>query len=118
MNTPIAFQLEKMTRENENPVQIIAITSHLQIVLVSIGKNDRIPFERYPKSDQFIRLEKGNISIVLGEENHEVIFDLKSGDSIIIPRNTRHSIFSKKGAKLQVIYSPPNKKIGNINHST
>jgi quercetin dioxygenase-like cupin family protein len=109
----VAFQLEKITRENENYIQIISSTQNMQIVLMSLPKNDRIPFERYPKSDQMIRLEKGDLSVVLGDENHEMIYDLKSGDSITIPRNTRHGVFSKKGAKMYVIYSPPNKKITN-----
>jgi quercetin dioxygenase-like cupin family protein len=107
-----AFQLEKITRENENYIQIISTTQFMQIVLMSLPKNDRTPFQSC-KSDQMVRVEKGDLSVVLGEENREMIYDLKSGDSITIPRNTRHGIFSKKGAKMYVIYSPPNKKIIN-----
>jgi mannose-6-phosphate isomerase-like protein (cupin superfamily) len=109
-----AFQLEKITKENENLVQIISTTKYMQLVLMSLTKNKNLPFERLIKSDQFIKVEKGDLSVVLGEENEESIYDLKIGDSINIPRNTRYGIFSKKGAKLYRIYSPPNRKLINL----
>ena len=108
------INLEDKTLSNKYYRKVIATTKNMQLVLMSLKKNDFIKLENHKNTTQLIRVEKGTIKIKLGNKNPKTLNDLKSyklqnGDSIIIPPNTYHYVENtgSNTAKLYTIYSPP-----------
>lgn len=95
--------IEKQTLKNKNYRKVINTTKQMQLVLMSIPSGEEIGMEIHPKTTQFIRVESGNGVAII----NNIKINLKDGDAIVIPSNTKHNIISKKDLKLYTIYSPP-----------
>ena len=99
----MAFNLEKITIENECLDRVIETTKFQQLVLMSI--KDCIPLEIHNKNDQFIKIEQGKCHVKILNE----IYELENGDSITIPAGNSHEIKNilYTPLKLYTIYAPP-----------
>lgn len=99
----IAFNIDRLTKENNNFRRVISTTKNQQLVIMSV--DDLIPMEIHEKNDQFIKIEFGKCEIIVDK----IIYKLNSGDSITIPAGSEHEIINKKNTplKLYTIYSPP-----------
>ena len=105
------IDLGQLTKNNKYFRHVIATYPSHQIVLMSV--DDQIPCEIHDVSDQFIRVEKGAISVVSGNREYLVTED----QSISIPRNTYHQVFNvdpRGPSKIYTIYSPPHHEHGHI----
>ena len=72
---------------------------------MSILPRQEIGLEKHKETTQFIKIEKGKgIAYIEGKR-----YNLKSGDSIVIPPNKFHNIINtgSSSLKLYSIYSPP-----------
>ncbi len=100
----MAFNLDRLTRDNIYYRRVILTTSFQQLVLMSVS--DNIAREIHPHNDQFIKIEEGTVEVVINDSDHYVLYD---GDSITIPANTYHEVINKGSnpIKLYTIYSPP-----------
>jgi mannose-6-phosphate isomerase-like protein (cupin superfamily) len=98
--------IEEATIENPHYRRVIATTSTMQVVLMSLEPNQEIGMEFHSDISQFIRVEKGNgLAIVNGKS-----YQLSDGVYIVIPPYTWHNIINtseKDALKLYTIYSPP-----------
>lgn len=113
----MAYNLEKITLDNQYYRQVIYTTKFQQLVLMSI--EDGIEGEIHPDNDQFLRIEAGKARVTLGTE----MYELEAGDSITVPAGTYHKVDNITGhsrvgidpswkvgqdlLKLYTIYSPP-----------
>lgn len=98
--------LEAITAGNANYRQV-AYTSpsqRMQLVLMSLQPGEEIGMEIHDSNDQFFRVEAGELTVVLGNEEHL----LKDGESLVVPAGTQHNIINKGTAiaKLYTIYTP------------
>lgn len=100
----MAFNLEKLTKDNIYYRRVISTTHFQQLVLMSIS--DNIDREIHPLNDQFIKIEDGIAEIIINDVEH---YSLRDGDSITIPANTYHEVVNRGSTplKLYTIYSPP-----------
>lgn len=98
-----AFNIEKITKDNDYFRYVIYTTSRQQLVIMSV--EDLIPLEIHPNNDQFIKIEAGKCHITLEND----IFELEAGDSITIPAGHKHEVRNilQEPVKLYTIYSPP-----------
>jgi len=96
-----------ITEENSYFRDVIATTTTMQLVVMSIEPNDEIGTETHEYTTQFIRVEKGSGICITNDET----FVLEEGSSILIPPETQHNIIntsSTEPLKLYTLYSPPN----------
>lgn len=104
MNNFYRTNIEKKTIKNKNYRKVLYTTKQLQLVIMNLLPFEEIGKEKHKKTTQFIRVEKGNGTAIVGNKRCY----LKDGISIIIPAKKYHNIIAgRKGLKLYTIYSPP-----------
>lgn len=96
--------LEKTTAQNKDYRHVV-YTGKLQLVLMTLQPGDEIGWEVHNDHDQFIRVEKGEGTVYIGDTEISV----KDGDAVVIPAGTRHNVVntSNKPLHLYTIYAPP-----------
>jgi mannose-6-phosphate isomerase-like protein (cupin superfamily) len=111
--------IEDETLNNKNYRRVIYTSTNLngmQLVLMSLKPEEEIGMEKHPGTDQFIRIEKGEATVIIGKIKKE-IYTLKDTDAIVIPANTWHNVINvshSKELKLYTIYTPPEHKPGTV----
>lgn len=101
----LAWNLENITKSNNDYRRVLTTTKHQQLVIMSII--NRIAPEVHDVNDQFIKIEQGNALVILNNKDY---YHLQDGDSINIPSGTLHEVINKNPShplKLYNIYSPP-----------
>ena len=101
--------IEKETLENVNFRKVLYTGQHAQLVVMHLNPLEDIGLETHEIVDQFIRIEKGDANLTLGEATHEV----HEGDAFIIPAGTAHNVTntsSNNPVKIYTIYSPAHHK--------
>ncbi len=115
---PIAFNIEKATKENENFRTALWTGSKLQLTLMNIPVGESIGLENHPNIDQFIRIEEGEGLIQIGNNKNNLNFQrrLYPEYATIIPAGKWHNLINigDKPLKLYSIYAPPNHPKGTI----
>lgn len=105
-------RLDKITQTNKIRRKSINRTKNMELVLMSIPPKHEVPMEIHHKEDQFIRVEGGKATVIIGKKPQK-LFHLKDDDAIIIPKNTWHNIkntSTKTPLKIYSIYSPAEPK--------
>ncbi len=104
MKKGFTIDLEKETLANNDYRRVLYTSEHLQLVLMSIQPGDEIGSEKH-ELDQFIRIEDGVATVILGGTPHE----LADGHAVIIPAGVLHNIINdgKTVLKLYSVYGPP-----------
>jgi quercetin dioxygenase-like cupin family protein len=70
---------------------------------MSLHQGRELGWEIHHQSDQFIRVEDGELSVFINDQ----VYQLFTGDAIIVPRNNYHNVIAETDAKIYTIYSPP-----------
>lgn len=106
--------IEKETLLNTDYRRVLFTSTHSQLVLMCIQPGDEIG-EEVHHLDQFIRIEEGDATVFLGDEQHPLSADM----AVVIPEGTKHNVINTGTVplKLYSIYSPPEHKDGTI-HKT
>lgn len=108
--------IETSTIENKYYRKVLYTSKKMQLVVMSLKPGEEIPEEVHEDIDQFIRIEEGQATAIIGEQK----FNLKDDDVIIIPAGKKHyvkNISADKDLKLYSIYTPPEHPEGTI-HKT
>ena len=111
--------IEDETLINKNYRKVLYTSTNLygmQLVVMNLKPEEEIGMEKHPSTDQFIRIEKGEATVIIGKTKKEV-YTLKNTDAIVIPANTWHNVINvshTKDLKLYTIYSPPEHTPGTI----
>lgn len=99
-------KIEDITLANNNFRQVVYTGAHSQLVVMSLLPGEEIGQEKHAAVDQFFRLEKGTLKIIMdGEES-----TLLDGMAAVVPAGSTHNVINvgKDIAKLYTLYSPPN----------
>lgn len=108
--------IENETVKNKFFRHVLFTSGNQQLVVMSIKPKEDIPFEIHPNNDQFIRIEKGQGTLLVGPEKKSK-YDLSDGIAFIIPANTWHQVINNsetEDLKLYTLYSPPHHPSGKI----
>lgn len=118
---PFTININASTIDNNNFRLALWTGSHLQLTLMSINVGEDIGLEMHPDVDQFIRIERGNAEVTMGDMKDMVSFreNLKDDDIVIIPAGKWHNIINtgNQPLKLYSIYAPANHPHGTV-HKT
>ena len=101
--------IEKLSLENDNFRKVLYTDKNSQLVLMSLLAREEIGQEVHDV-DQFLRVEKGTGTAVLGGVSH----DLTDGSGIVVPAGTSHNVINTGDTemKLYTLYMPPHHRDG------
>lgn len=118
---PFVVNITEATKQNNTFRTALWTGNHLQLTLMSIKVGENIGLEVHPSTDQFIRIEKGQGLVKMGDTKDTLYFNEKVYDdfAIFIPAGKWHDIINtgEKPLKLYSIYAPPNHPKGTV-HQT
>jgi mannose-6-phosphate isomerase-like protein (cupin superfamily) len=98
--------IEKMTLENTAFRRVLFTGVHEQLVAMSLLPNEEIGMEVHTTHDQFFRIEKGEMKIIIDGK----VTQLTDGGAAIVPAGAQHNVInttSTNELKLYTIYAPP-----------
>ena len=115
---PIVFNMEAITKKNNNYRSTLWTGSHIQLTLMSIRVGGDIGLEVHPDVDQFIRIEEGTGTVLMGPSmnNMNIEEKLNPDFALIVPSGTWHNVINTGNIplKLYSIYGPPNHPHGTV----
>ena len=108
---PFVVNIEEATKQNNNFRIALWTGKHLQLTLMSINPGEDIGLEIHPDLDQFIRIEKGQGLVKMGNTKTCLDFQENVYDdfAFIIPAGKWHNLINTGNIplKLYSIYAPP-----------
>lgn len=113
---PFVGNIENQTLENTFFRKVLSTQAHSQLVVMCLHPGEDIGMEVHEKEDQFIRVESGTGTALIGGQEHP----LSDGVAVIVPAGTEHNIIngsSEEVMQLYTIYSPAHHPDGTI-HQT
>jgi mannose-6-phosphate isomerase-like protein (cupin superfamily) len=100
--------IEKQTLANDYFRKVLYTGKYAQLVVMCLQPGEEIGNEVHGAVDQFFRIEQGEASFIMGNDEKHLAID---GDAVIVPAGTYHNVINtSKSAKLKLytVYSPPN----------
>ena len=118
---PFVINIEEATKQNVYYRIALWTGEYLQLTLMSINIDDDIGLEIHTDHDQFIRIEKGQGMVMMGDDKDQLDFQAKiyDDDAIFIPAGKWHNVINtgRTPLKLYSIYAPPEHPRGTV-HKT
>ena len=115
---PISFDISELTEANEYYRRAVWTGKYLQTTLMSIKVGGDIGLEVHPETDQFIRIEKGQGQVQMGnaKDNLTYIQPVFADSAVFVPAGTWHNIVNvgEEDLKVYTIYAPPHHSKGVI----
>lgn len=110
--------IEQVTADNENFRTVIYTGRHTQLTLMCLAPGEDIGWERHGHLDQFLRVERGEGRVDLGETEESVDESQEVGAdwAVIVPAGMWHNLVNTGTGdlKLYSLYSPPEHPEGTI----
>jgi len=117
---PYVVNIEELTLANENFRTAAWTGANLQMTLMTIQPGEDIGLEVHEDHDQFLRIEQGSATVLMGptEANLET-WNAEDDFAIFVPAGTWHNVVNNgtEALKLYSIYSPPEHAHGTV-HET
>lgn len=114
---PYVVDIEELTLENENFRTAAWTGKYMQMTLMTIQPGDDIGLEVHEDHDQFLRIEQGLATVLMGD-SEESLDSWDAGDdfAIFVPAGKWHNIVNTgdEPLKLYSIYSPPEHAHGTV----
>jgi len=110
--------IEDLTVENENFRQVLFTGEHMQLVVMCLLPGEEIGNEMHDDVDQFFRIEGGEATFVLNNEDKQQV--AHDGDAVIVPAGAWHNVINTSATeklKLYTVYTPPEHPDGTV-HKT
>jgi len=115
---PFAINIRRSTLQNNYFRTALWTGKCLQVTLMCIKPGEDIGLEMHPNLDQFLYIEQGQGTIIMGDEKDNLTFEKRifQNNAIIIPAKTWHNLINKGriSIKLYSIYSPPQHAFGTV----
>ena len=105
------LNMDEATDELSQKRHILFMNDGIQLAIQRLLPNEEVTWESHPTQNQFIRVEKGvlTVRIQFNERIHTYRLVTEEMDTIIIPFNTRHILENneKDIVRFYTVYSPP-----------
>lgn len=116
--SPFVFNIDQLTKRNDNYRTALWTGNYLQLTLMSIEPGEDIGQEIHHDLDQFLRVEEGRGIVRMGYERDRLNYQEEVNDdfAIIVPAGTWHNVINTGSIplKLYSIYAPPQHPRGTI----
>lgn len=102
--------IEVLTKTNNDFRHVLYTGAHMQLVLMSLSKEEEIGMEVHEENDQFFRFEQGTGKVVINDTEYLV----SDGDAVVVPAGSKHNVINEGEGSLKfyTIYSPAHHKDG------
>lgn len=115
---PYVVDVEKLTLENTNFRTTEWTGSFLQMTTMSIPPGGEVGLEKHDDHDQFLRIEQGSATVLMGDSKDNLDFEKAAEDdfAIFVPAGKWHNILNSgnEDLKLYSLYGPPDHKHGTM----
>lgn len=115
---PYAFNIDRLTKLNDNYRTALWTGENLQLTLMSIPVGGEIGLEIHTDTDQFIRVESGLALAEMGAEKDALTLRQRLDDryTIMVPAGTWHNVtnIGTEPLKVYTLYAPPHHPHGTI----
>ena len=115
---PFITNIEDLARRNRFFRVALWTGEYLQLTLMSIDVGDDIGLEMHNNLDQFIRIERGQGLVLMGDERDYLDYRARVYDGyvVFIPAGTWHNLINtgRTPLKLYSIYAPPEHPHGTV----
>ena len=119
--SPLVININAAAKQNNNYRTALWTGKHLQLTLMSLDVGEDIGLEMHPDVDQFIRIEKGQGMVMMGDTKEKLDFQKKVYDGyvFIIPAGKWHNLINTgcTPLKLYSIYAPPEHPYGTVHRT-
>ena len=117
---PYVVNIEELTLENENFRTAVWTGANMQMTLMSIQPGDDIGLEVHEDHDQFLRIEQGLATVLMGDsEDTMESWDAEDDFAILVPAGKWHNVVNTgdQPLKLYSLYAPSEHAHGTV-HAT
>ena len=107
---PFVTNIEASTLENENYRTTLWTGYNLQVTLMAIQPGHDIGLEVHETHDQFLRIERGQATVVMGESKDDLkTWQASENSAIFVPAGAWHNLTNIGEVELKVysVYAPP-----------
>lgn len=115
--TPYVVNIEELTLENENFRTAAWTGANMQMTLMTIQPGDDIGLEVHEDHDQFLRIEQGLATVLMGDNELKLdSWDAEDDYAIFVPAGKWHNVVNTgdQPLKLYSIYAPSEHPHGTI----
>ena len=118
---PFVIDIEEETEKNNNFRYALWTGDFLQLTLMSINPGEDIGLEVHADHDQFLRIEEGQGTVLMGESEDRLNFQMRvrSDYVVLIPAGYWHNLINtgRTPIKLYSIYAPPEHAKGTLHRT-
>ncbi|MBL8158833.1 cupin domain-containing protein [Candidatus Saccharibacteria bacterium] len=118
---PFVADIEALTTNNQTFRTAVWTGAYLQMTLMSIEPGGEVGLEVHDDHDQFLRIESGSATVVMGPAKDDLPLQADAGVdfAILVPAGTWHNIINEgdEPLKLYSIYAPGEHPFGTV-HAT
>lgn len=118
---PFVTNIDKATEQNDYFRIALWTGKYFQLTLMSIPVCDDIGLEMHPDVDQFLRIEQGQGTVMMGDCKNQLDFKAQVSEDciIIVPAGKWHNLINTGciPLKLYSIYAPPEHPHGTIHRT-
>ena len=118
---PYVLNIEKATEQNYYYRRALWTGEYLQLTVMSINPGDDIGLELHTDHDQFIRIEKGQGLVMMGDCRNNLYYRERVYEDyvIFIPAGKWHNLINTGciPLKLYIIYAPPEHPHGTVHRT-
>jgi mannose-6-phosphate isomerase-like protein (cupin superfamily) len=114
---PLVTDIEAATIENDNYRTTLWTATNLQATLMAIQPGHDIGLEVHETHDQFLRIEQGQASVVMGPDKDQLTtWQANENFAVFVPAGTWHNLTNVGEVQLKVysIYAPPQHPHGTV----
>ena len=114
---PLVTNIEQATLANETFRTALWTGSNMQLTVMSIQPGDDIGLEVHEDHDQFLRIEQGNATVVMGADRETMNeWQAADDDAIFVPAGVWHNVINTgdEPLKLYSIYAPAEHAHGTV----
>lgn len=118
--TPYVVNIEELTLQNETFRTAAWTGANMQMTLMTIQPGDDIGLEVHEDHDQFLRIEQGLATVLMGVSEAELdSWDAEDDYAIFVPAGVWHNVVNTgdQPLKLYSIYAPAEHAHGTV-HET
>ena len=118
---PCVVHIARMTQQNPFYRRTHWTGCHLQLTLMCIPPCGEIGLEVHPDNDQFLCLEEGQGTVMMGSCKGRLEFrrPVCQDDAIFVPAGTWHNVVNtgRTPLKLYAVYAPPHHSHGTVHRT-
>jgi len=118
---PFVININEAAQQNQTFRTALWTGAHLQVTVMNIGVGEDIGLEVHPNTDQFLRIEKGQGLVQMGNAKNNLTFrrNIADDDAVMVPAGTWHNITNTGNIPLQLytIYAPPEHPFGTVHRT-